>query len=78
MNEFGFAPLVEQNENPHDYYIPENIFYRLCMKAKNEFNLVKILIRLKSKTITGVVTKPLSTILTSSTNSRWCASTLRS
>ena len=36
LNEFGFAPLVEQNENPHDYYIPENIFYRLCMKAKNE------------------------------------------
>ena len=36
LNEFGFAPLVEQNENPHDYYIPENIFYRLCMKARNE------------------------------------------
>ena len=36
LNEFGFAPLVEQNGNPHDYYIPENIFYRLCMKAKNE------------------------------------------
>ena len=36
LNELGFAPQVEQNENPHDYYIPENIFYRLCMKAKNE------------------------------------------
>ena len=36
LNELGFAPLVEQNGNPHDYYIPENIFYRLCMKAKNE------------------------------------------
>lgn len=36
LNDLGFAPLVEQSENPHDYYIPENIFYRLCMKAKNE------------------------------------------
>ena len=36
LNEFGFAPQVEQNQTPHDYYIPENIFYRLCMKAKNE------------------------------------------
>lgn len=31
----GFGASAE-NENPHDYYIPENIFYRLCMKAKND------------------------------------------
>ena len=36
LNDLGFAPLVEQSGNTHDYYIPENIFYRLCMKAKNE------------------------------------------
>lgn len=29
-------PTSWENENPHDYYIPENIFYRLCMKARNE------------------------------------------
>ena len=29
-------PTSWENGNPHDYYIPENIFYRLCMKAKNE------------------------------------------
>ena len=29
-------PTSWENQNPHDYYIPENIFYRLCMKAKNE------------------------------------------
>ena len=40
LNELGFAPLVEQNENPHDYYIPENIFYRLCrtLKTQEVFN----------------------------------------
>ena len=36
LAEFGFRPQVGEKENPHDYYIPENIFYRLCMKAKNE------------------------------------------
>ena len=36
LAEFGFRPQVGENQNPHDYYIPENIFYRLCMKAKNE------------------------------------------
>ena len=36
LAEFGFRPQVGENGNPHDYYIPENIFYRLCMKAKNE------------------------------------------
>ena len=36
LNEFRFRPQVGENGNPHDYYIPENIFYRLCMKAKNE------------------------------------------
>ena len=35
LGNFGFLPLVANEENPHDYYIPENIFYRLCMKAKN-------------------------------------------
>lgn len=29
-------PTSWENGKPHDYYIPENIFYRLCMKAKNE------------------------------------------
>lgn len=32
----NFLPQVAENGNPHDYYIPENIFYRLCMKARNE------------------------------------------
>lgn len=36
LDEFGFRPQVGENGKPHDYYIPENIFYRLCMKAKNE------------------------------------------
>ena len=36
LNEFNFRPQVGEKTNPHDYYIPENIFYRLCMKAKNE------------------------------------------
>lgn len=35
LNDLSFHRSVE-NKNPHDYYIPENIFYRLCMKAKNE------------------------------------------
>ena len=29
-------PTCWENANPHDYYIPENVFYRLCMKARNE------------------------------------------
>ena len=33
---FGFVATCGDGANPHDYYIPENIFYRLCMKAKNE------------------------------------------
>ena len=36
LADFGFHHQVGENGNPHDYYIPENIFYRLCMKAKNE------------------------------------------
>ena len=36
LDEFGFRPQVGESVKPHDYYIPENIFYRLCMKAKNE------------------------------------------
>lgn len=28
-------PTCGENEKTHDFYIPENIFYRLCMKAKN-------------------------------------------
>ena len=36
LAELNFRPQVGENANPHDYYIPENIFYRLCMKAKNE------------------------------------------
>ena len=36
LTEFGFRQQVGENGNPHDYYIPENIFYRLCMKAKND------------------------------------------
>ena len=35
LSSLAFATSCE-NGNPHDYYIPENIFYRLCMKAKNE------------------------------------------
>lgn len=35
LSNLAFATSCE-NGNPHDYYIPENIFYRLCMKAKNE------------------------------------------
>lgn len=35
LQSLGFGTSAE-TENPHDYYIPENIFYRLCMKAKNE------------------------------------------
>jgi prophage antirepressor-like protein len=34
LSNLAFATCCE-NGNPHDYYIPENIFYRLCMKAKN-------------------------------------------
>lgn len=34
LNSLGFGTSAESS-NPHDYYIPENIFYRLCMKAKN-------------------------------------------
>ena len=36
LQDFGFRQEAVENVNPHDYYIPENIFYRLCMKAKNE------------------------------------------
>ena len=37
LNDLKFVgPTCGPDENPHDYYIPENIFYRLCMKAKNE------------------------------------------
>ena len=35
LADLKFSPQVENDRNPHDYYIPENIFYRLCMKAKN-------------------------------------------
>lgn len=35
LSNLAFATSCE-NGNPHDYYIPENIFYRLCMKARNE------------------------------------------
>ena len=35
LSNLAFATSCE-NEKPHDYYIPENIFYRLCMKARNE------------------------------------------
>ena len=31
LSQFGFSPLVGK-----EGYIPENIFYRLCMKGKNE------------------------------------------
>ena len=36
LSDLNFLPQVAESGNPHDYYIPENIFYRLCMKAKNE------------------------------------------
>ena len=36
LSDFGFIATSCENGKPHDYYIPENIFYRLCMKAKNE------------------------------------------
>lgn len=36
LQDFGFRQEAVENGKPHDYYIPENIFYRLCMKAKNE------------------------------------------
>ena len=36
LQDLNFLPQVAENGKPHDYYIPENIFYRLCMKAKNE------------------------------------------
>lgn len=36
LHDLNFLPQVAENGKPHDYYIPENIFYRLCMKAKNE------------------------------------------
>ena len=34
LTDLSFHTCVE-NGKSHDYYIPENIFYRLCMKAKN-------------------------------------------
>lgn len=37
LTDLNFPPQEGENQNPHDYYIPENIFYRLCMKARNEF-----------------------------------------
>ena len=36
LSDLKFVPTSGHDGNPHDYYIPENIFYRLCMKAKNE------------------------------------------
>ena len=33
LQDLNFLPQVAESGNPHDYYIPENIFYRLCMKA---------------------------------------------
>lgn len=36
LSDLKFVPTSGHGGNPHDYYIPENIFYRLCMKAKNE------------------------------------------
>lgn len=35
LSELDFIPTSGDGQNPHDYYIPENVFYRLCMKAKN-------------------------------------------
>lgn len=37
LNDLCFRPQVGEAKNQHDYYIPENIFYRLCMKANNSF-----------------------------------------
>lgn len=37
LTDLKFPPQEGENQNPHDYYIPENIFYHLCMKARNEF-----------------------------------------
>ena len=36
LSDLKFVPTRGHDGNPHDYYIPENIFYRLCMKAKND------------------------------------------
>ena len=36
LSDFGFVATSGDGVKPHDYYIPENIFYRLCMKARNE------------------------------------------
>ena len=36
LSDLKFVPTRGHDGNQHDYYIPENIFYRLCMKAKNE------------------------------------------
>ena len=36
LSDLKFVPTRGHDGNPHDYYIPENTFYRLCMKAKNE------------------------------------------
>ena len=36
LSDLKFIPTSGDGTNPHDYYIPENIFYRLCMKAKND------------------------------------------
>lgn len=35
LTDLRFVPTTGHGANPHDYYIPENIFYRLCMKARN-------------------------------------------
>lgn len=35
LSDLNFHTSAESG-NPHDYYIPENIFYRLCMKARNQ------------------------------------------
>lgn len=35
LSELNFIPISGDGQNPHNYYIPENVFYRLCMKAKN-------------------------------------------
>lgn len=37
LSGLGFVATSGDDDNPHDYYIPENIFYRLCMKARNDF-----------------------------------------
>lgn len=36
LSDLHFVPTRGHGDSSHDYYIPENIFYRLCMKAKNE------------------------------------------